>query len=153
MPNYTTTVTATTNAVAGTEDNFIELPAAASSEARLKRVSVSMQTPASDARLTVTPRRTSTAGAGSVAGVAVRRAPAMRGSSVAPVIKSGATAFAIGTVVDVLPSYNVNGRATYEWIPRNYMEEAVIPALQRIAIGVACNVASQVVTVTAEYED
>lgn len=153
MPNYTTTVTATSNGVAGTEDGFIELLAAAGSAFRVKRVAISMQTPASDARITATFRRTSTAGATGTASTPLRREPAMRASSVAGVVKNGATALTIGTLTDLIDVKNVNGRATYEWIPRNYMEEIVVVGGSRFSLGISSNVASQVITATVEFED
>lgn len=153
MPNYTATVTATTNGTANIEDGFVELLAAASSAFRVKRVSISMQTPASDARLTVTMRRTSAAGATGTAATFVRREPAMRATSVTGFVKNGTTAFTIGTLTDLIDVKNVNGRATYEWIPRNYMEEAVVVGGSRFSLGIACNVVSQIATVTVEFED
>jgi hypothetical protein len=122
MPNYTVTVNGTSNGVAGTEDGFIEILAAAGSALRVKRISISMQTAASDARITANIRRTSTAGATGTAYTPLRREPAMRASSASAVVKNGAAALTVGTLTDFIGAVNVNGRATYEWIPRNYME-------------------------------
>jgi hypothetical protein len=153
MPNYTATVTAASNTVVATEDQYIELLAAAGSAFRVKRVSISMQTPASDARITATFRRTSTAGATGVAYTPLRREPAMRASSVTGAVKNAAASFTVGTLTDLIDVKNVNGRGTYEWIPRNYMEEIIVVGGSRFSLALACNVASQVITTTVEYED
>lgn len=153
MPQYTTNVTATTNATPGTEDTFIEISAAAASALRIKRVHISVNTASSDARVQANFKRVSAAGATGTAGTAVRKDAQMRTSSSTVTVKNGATAFTVGTLVDTPYAVNLNGRATYEWIPRNYMEEIVVVGANRFALGIICSVASVLVTADVEWED
>ena len=153
MPQYTTTVTATTNVTAGTEDAFVEISFAAASAGRIKRVHISTNTAASDARIQALMKRVSAAGATGAAGTAVRRDAQMRVSSSTVVVKNAAVAFTVGTLVDTPYVANLNGRATYEWIPRNYMEELVVVGANRFVVGLICSVVSVIVTVTVEWED
>jgi hypothetical protein len=153
MPQYTTTVTAASNASAGTEDAYVEISFAAASAGRIKRVHVSADTAASDARIKANLKRTSAAGATGTAGTAVRRDAQMRVSSSTVTVKNAAAAFTVGTLVDTPYVANLNGRSTYEWIPRNYMEELVVVGANRFVVGVVCSVASVSITVTVEWED
>lgn len=156
MPQYTTLIQATTNATINIEDALLELLAAAASAIRIKRITASLNSASSDARLTVNVRRTSTAGAGGVAIAAaafVKRDSQMRATSVTGVAKTGATAFSVGTVTDTPHQDNFNGRGTFLWVPRNYMEEMIVIGGQRLVIGVQSSIASQVMNIAVEFED
>ena len=153
MPQYVTTVQATTNPAVNTEDTFIEISLPAGNAGIIKRVHLSMNTPNSDARLTANLRRVSAAGAGGIGGTANKKNSIFRNTGATASIKTGATAFSVGTAVDLPQQLNINGRASFDWIPRNYMEEIVVQGGQRFALGLLCSVASQVVTATVEWED
>jgi hypothetical protein len=153
VPQYVTTVTATTNPTANTEDTFIEISLPAGNAGIIKRCHLSMQTPNSDARITANLRRVSAAGAGGTAGTANKKNSIMRNTGATATVKNGATAMTVGTAVDLPQQININGRASYDWIPRNYMEEIVVQGGQRFALGLLCSAVSQVVTVTVEWED
>lgn len=153
MPQYTTTVTATSNAVAGTEDAFIEISFAAGSGGRIKRVHASVETAAQDTRSIISLKRTSAAGATGTAGTAVKKDGQVRASSATILVKNAAAAFTVGTIVDAPWVENVNGRSVMNWIPRNYQEEMIVQGANRFVVGVACSAGSIIHRVDVEWED
>mgnify|MGYP003339284494 CR=1 FL=1 len=68
-------------------------------------------------------------------------------------IKNGATAFTVGTLVDTPRRVNINGRAIYEWVPRNAQEEIVVVGGNRFALTITCSAASVIHGVTVEWEE
>lgn len=153
MPIYQAQVTATSNATAGTEDSFAEISFAAASAGRIRRVLVSVETASQDSRSIVLFKRTSAAGATGVAYTATKADAQMRANASAVTVKNGATAFTVGTLVDTPRRVNVNGRAIYEWVPRNAQEEIVVVGGNRFAVGIACSAASVTHGVTVEWEE
>jgi hypothetical protein len=153
MPQYTTTVTATSNAVANTNDTFVEISCAAGSSARIKRIHVSPETPSQDTRTIVSLIRTSTAGATGVAGAAVRRDGTQRATSATVNVKNAVAAFTVGTVIDTPWVEAFNGRSVMSVIPRNYMEEIIIQGGNRLVLAIQCSSASIIHRVDIEWED
>ena len=153
MPIYETTVTATSNSVAGTEDQFVEIVMAASSAGRIRRVSVSAQTPSQDCTTTVKLRRNSAAGATGTGGTATKQDAQMRNTSATANVKNGVNNFTVGTNVDIPHIENFNGRTTWQWIPRNMQEEIITVGGNRFAVGIQCSSASVVHTVSVVWED
>lgn len=153
MPIYQAQVTATSNTAAGTEDTFVEISAAASSACRIRRVLVSVETASQDTRSVILFKRVSAAGATGVAYTATRADAQMRTSSATTTVKNGATAMTVGTLVDTPRRVNLNGRAIYEWVPRNAAEEIVVVGANRFALTITCSAVSIVHGVTVEWED
>lgn len=155
MPMYSMTVSATSNTVAGTEDTFLDLVAAAGSRLLVKRVQVSIETAAQDTRSIVKLLRKSAQGATGTAGVAAKLDSGSRASSVTltTAVKNGTAAMAVGTIVDTLPVMNLNGRAIWEWIPRNAQEEVYIAGAAIFGVNIACSAVSIVHRVTCWWED
>ena len=117
MPMYSMSVSATSNTVVDTEDSFLNVIAAAGSRCLIKRVKISVQSPASDARSIIKLLRQSALGAGGAAGVVAKVDSGVRASSVtlAASVKNGITNMAVGTLVDTIDVINMNGRAIHEW--------------------------------------
>lgn len=153
MSVYTIKVNATTNGTIDTKDAFVDLDAPASQAFKLTRYKISVRTPASDARLIVQVLRKSAIGAGSVAGTEVRKDPLAPAPLVVATIKSGATNYAVGTIVDTLDEFSMNGRAIYEWVPRSDDEMITSASGDIIGINIECDTASILVDVTVEWEE
>ena len=153
MAQYESNVTATTNASANTEDEFIELTAAANTSLLLKRVRVSVQSTSDDNDYTVRIGVDSTAGTGGVAGTANTKRNGAPTSTAAVNVKNGTSAFTLGAVTKSIGTTNLNGRGIYEWIPRG-PEEFIESALAKyISVIVKCSVASKVISVSIEWEE
>ncbi len=151
MPSYTHTVSATTNGTINTDDLFHELnPANAS---LIKRVEVSVRTPASDARLIVRLARFSTAGTGGEAGTLVAKDEGMRASGAAVQQKMTTTNFTLGTLDANILTVAVNGRAIWTWVPRGDEEMIRIEAADFFSVVIQCDLVSIIVDVTVEIED
>ena len=119
MANYRTTVVATSNSVADTDDTFISLQAAANQTLLLKRLRISTKTPAKDDVIHVKIVRRSDLGSGSTSFTPV---PTRIGASAALAtgkVKNGTSAFAVGTITATLDEFYVNGRSLLD-IPLNY---------------------------------
>lgn len=153
MPIYQAQVTATSNAAAGTEDAFVEIAMLAASAGRIRRVLVSVETASQDTRSIVLFKRVSAAGATGVAYTATKADAQMRANVSTATVKNGATAFTVGTLVDTPRRVNINGRAIYEWVPRNAQEEIVVIGGNRFVVGIACSAVSVVHGVTVEWEE
>jgi hypothetical protein len=153
MPIYQAQVAAISNATANVEDTFIEVAFAAAAAGRIRRVLVSVETASQDCRSIVLFRRLSAAGAGGSAYTPTRADPQMRVPVSATNIKNAATAFSVGTAVDIPRRVNLNGRAIYEWVPRNSMEEIVAVGGNRFCVGIACSAVGIIHSVTCEWEE
>jgi len=153
MPIYQAQVTGTSNSVAGTEDTFVEVSFAASSAGRIRRVLVSVETASQDTRSIVLFKRVSAAGATGAAYTPTKADAQMRTPASTTNIKNGATAFTVGTLVDTPRRVNINGRAIYEWVPRNAQEEIVVVGGNRFALTITCSAASVIHGVTVEWEE
>lgn len=152
MPSYTHNVRATTDGTPGTEQAFTELNPA--NDILVKRVEISMETPASDARLIARLLRTSATGTGTpVAGTSVNKDPGMRATGLAILEKNAAVAFTPGAVTDIFKVVNVNGRAIYTWVPRGNEEYYRVEAASFFVVALACDIASLLATVETEWED
>ena len=107
--------------------------------------------------------RKSAVGAGGVAigtafGVAVGSALVKlsdldRAAASAITVKSGATAFATGTITDQFDRVNLNARAIWEWMARGDEEKIEVPAGGIFGINILVSVASIVITVTVWFEE
>lgn len=152
MPSYTHTVSATTRGVIDTEDLWNELNPG--NDVLIKRVSVSIETPASDARLIVRLLRTTATGTGTpVAGTEVSKDPGMRGTGVVVLEKNGTVNFIPGAVGDIFHVEAVNGRAIWTWVPRGPEEMIRVQAASFFAVGIECDLVSIIVRSTVEWED
>jgi len=126
MTVYTAQVNATANATANTEDSFIEL-SSTSSMCHIQKVRVrygdGTATTEVDHQFRIRLVRKSAAGTGGVAGPALStkvRTDIMCPASGATVnVKSGTTAFTVGTVVDQIDQIVMNTRGIYEFIARD----------------------------------
>lgn len=153
MPLYSSTVSATSNATANTDDTFVEIAAAAGSQLRINRVRVSIATAASDTTGQVRLVRKSAAGSGGVAGTIVKIDSNTRASSASSTVKSGTTAFSAGTITDTVEAQQVNGRAIWEFIPRDDTEEIVVAGSGIFGVIIQNSSASIVHRVTVWWED
>ncbi len=153
MPIYRSFVSATSNATANTEDAFIDVVAAAGSRLRIKRVVVTSATAAQDGVLTVRSLRKSASGAGGVAGTIQKVDSGSRATSASTTIKSGATAFAAGTITDELQSVTVNTRSLREWVAFAPEEEFYIAGAAIFGVNLLSTIASLVFTVNVIWDD
>lgn len=153
MSTYTIKVNATSNVAANTKDAFVDLDAPVGQAFKLTRVKLSVRTPASDARVIAQILRKSAVGAGGVAGTEVEKDPLGPPPLVVATIKSGATAVAVGTVVDTVDEFSMNGRAIYEWVPRTDAEKITSTSGEIIGINLEADVVSLLIDVTVEWEE
>ena len=155
MPLYSMTVSATSNVTPATEDTFADVVAAAGSRCLIKRVRVSVETAAQDTRSIVRLLRKSAQGATGVAGLAVKADSGSRASSVTltTAVKNGTTAMTAGTITDIIDGMNLNGRAIWEWIPRNAAEELYIAGAIIFGVNIACSAASVIHRVSVLWDD
>lgn len=145
---YTATVTATSNSVADTDDTFIDLTAAASTTAILKRVKITTKTAAKDDRVSIRILRKSASGAGSAAGTAVPNRALAPTATVGVKVKNGTSTFATGTITATIEEIELNGRATLDF-PCEY--ETATAGI--IGINVLRSDTSVITSVTVEWEE
>ncbi len=151
MGSYIHTVSATSNGTINTDDLFTELNPAAI--ALIKRVEISVRTPASDARIIARLGRFTTAGAGGVAGTEVQKDQGGRAPDAAVLEKNGATNFTLGTLGDDYLTAAINGRAIWTWVPRGDEEKIRVEAAEFFGVVLQCDLVSIIVDVTIEWED
>ena len=158
MPQYSSTVNATSNATAGTEDTFQEL---SGGNQRIKKVVVRLGNGASTAGVDndwkVRLVRKTVAGTGGVAGTNVRADQLDRTSGATNTIKTDGTVFNAGTIGDIIDTQVKNGRETYLFIARDqYDYIGLHPTLASggmFAIMISSAVASQPFQVTVFWEE
>jgi len=155
MPEYTTRVEATSNAVADTEDAWVELLTANPGMVRVKRFRMACVTPSIDDRISWRLLRTTTAGATGIAGTTVKKKPNARASSVTNTVKNTTAAFTVGTVGDIIDEGSFNARGVYEYVPRGDEEvpEITGDATNRVVLAIKTSTASRVLDVWIEWED
>jgi hypothetical protein len=117
MAHYVTNVEANTNSSAGTEDQFVELKAAASTSLLVKRVAISCNTVSSDALITIRFITSANAGSGGTSGTAVPKRKLAPASTATVNIKNASNNFTLGSSPTTVDRRNMNGRASLEWIP------------------------------------
>jgi len=171
---YSVGCMATSNSTINTQDLFLEIKAATNAIIKIKRVRVQLgsgkETTGQDGnfllqlyRYTTTTAGSSTAltypSSSSAAGGAsgnmwtARSALAQNAGSTAKV-KTGTTACVIGTgSVQVLDQVVIPGRAVFEWIARDDEDMYISPTAGCFAIAIACSVASQIFTMTVDYQE
>lgn len=153
MPKYSTNVSATSNSTPSTEDSFIELTAAASSQLKVQKFSMTMESAASDDIVSWRLVRKSAAGATGSAFTPVKKDGQTRASSATAKVKNGTSAFTTGTITDVCDQGSFNGRGGYEWIPRKADEEWICAGSGIIGLVISCSAASKVLRVNMDHED
>lgn len=153
MGVYTIFVNATANAVADTEDAFIDIAAPASVSIFLTKVKISVRTAASDARVNYRILRKSAIGAGSAAGTEVQARPLSPAPVSVATIKNAAVAYAAGTVTDILDDQSMNARSVVELVPREGREFWETDAAQIVGVNILSSVASLLVDVTVTWEE
>lgn len=145
---YIATVVATSNSSADTEDTFIDITAAASTTAIVKRVKVSTKTAAKDDRIRVKIARKSASGAGSAAGTAVPLRALAPTATAGVKVKNGTSSFAAGTITATLDEVELNGRATLDF-PCEY--ETATAGI--IGVNIIRSDTSVETSVTVEWEE
>ena len=153
MAQYYTTVNATSNSSANTEDTFIELLPPSSVSIIVKRVRVSLTGSPADNATRVRVRRVSAAGATGTSGTIVKKRPEAPASVATSTVKNGTSAFSVGTNVDLVLDAAVNQRGIFEWVSRDEDDYIVSNTNQRIAVTIASSAVSIVHTVEAEWEE
>lgn len=158
MPQYSCTVNATSNTSINTEDSFLELSV---NQPKIKKVRVRLgdgtATAGVDNDWRVRLARKTVAGSGGVAGTNVNWKILDRTSGATTTIKTGTTAFSVGTVQGTLDTVVKNGRETYEYIAvdkEDYIE--VHPTLGSggmFSVLIQSGVASQKFNVTVWWEE
>jgi len=151
MPEYTATVSATSNSSANTDDTFVEILAAAGSALKIKMVEVALGTAASDTVTTAKLLTNSAAGATGTAGTAAKVNSHMRASSATVVVKNGATAMSVGTTTTTHQIARLNGRATYRWVPPS--GPIIVTGAAYFAVALQNTGTSVVHAVTVLWED
>lgn len=155
MGTYVSQVSATSNSSANTEDEFVELTAAASTSAFVKRVRISCNTPNSDVTITARICIMSGQGGGYGSGTSVKK----RLGQAAPAcfttnrIKSGTTPFTLGGITSTVYQDNVNGRSIWEWIPRGNEEFIDSGIAGIVAVLIKVSAASVILNVQVEWEE
>lgn len=153
MAQYTCTVNATSNTSTSTEDTFIELFPPANVSILLKRVRISLTTPALDTQMSVRVTRASAAGATGTSFTPIERRPAGPASVTTVNVKNGTSAFTVGTVVDVLMNTAFNGRGLFEWVARDERDIIESGVNQRMGILFKSGTASTVITAECDWEE
>ncbi len=153
MAQYTVTVNATSNTSVSTEDTFIELFPPSAVSILLKRVRVSLTTPALDTQVSVRVTRASAAGSTGTAFTVMERRPSGPATVTTVNVKNGTAAFTVGTVVDVLLNTAFNGRGLFEWVARDERDIMESGLNQRMGILVKSGTASTVITAECDYEE
>lgn len=153
MAQYYTTVNATSNATANTEDTFIELLPPSAVALILKRIRVSFTGTPADNATRIRVKRVSAAGATGTGGTIVKKRPTSPAAVSTSTVKNGTTAFTVGTLVDTLLDASTNQRGIYEWVARDEDDYIVSNANQRVSVTISSSVLSIVHTVEAEWEE
>ncbi|HYK46559.1 MAG TPA: hypothetical protein VEV83_15390 [Parafilimonas sp.] len=124
------------NNVANTENVFIELVPPANVSIFLKKIRVAYGgTGAGDNPVDIFVRRESTLGSGGVSATAKSMNTSSASSVTSVNVKTGTTAFTLGTIVDtVLHTCFFVTRGTFEWIPRDKDDYIWSDAGQALAI-------------------
>jgi hypothetical protein len=158
MPQYSSTVNATSNSSANTEDTFQELSAA---NVKIKKIVVRLGdgtgTAGVDNDWRVRIVRKTAGGATGTSGTSVRNDQVDRTSAATNTIKNGTSAFTTATLGDIVDAQVKNGRETYLFIARDqYDYIGVHPTLGSggmFAILIKSAVASQTFQVTTFWEE
>jgi hypothetical protein len=153
VAQYIVEVQATSNSSANTEDTFVEVDGATGKGFFLKRIRVSCNTPNSDVDITPRVVSLSTTGAGGTTFTAVPKRPIAPAAVSTAKVKSGTTAYPVGTVTNTYDQVNVNGRAIWEWIPRGNEEYIDSGTTGLLAVVAKVSSASIVLNVTVEFEE
>lgn len=153
MAQYYTTVNATSNATANTEDTFIELLPPSAVVLLLKRVRVSFTPVAADNTVRIRVKRVSAAGATGTGGTIAKKRPSAPAAVSTSTVKNGTTAFTVGTLVDTVLDSGVNTRGIFEWVSRDEDDYIVSNTNQRVSVTISCSAVSQVMTVEADWEE
>lgn len=153
MGQFYTTVNATSNATANTEDTFIELFPPANVAAIVKRIRVSFTPTPADNTARIRMKRVSAAGATGTSGTIVKKRPSSAATVSTSTVKNGTTAFTVGTLVDLVLDTAVNTRGIYEWVPRDDSDYIVSGVNQRISLTLSVSAVSQVATAEMEWEE
>lgn len=136
-----------------TEDEWIELTAAASTQFYLKRVRISCNTPNSDANFTPRICLMSSAGASGASYTPIKKKLLSPAATTTCKVKNAATAFTLGSITSTYHQDNVNCRAIWEWIPRGDEELISSGSAGIIAILGKCSAVSTIFSVVAEFEE
>lgn len=161
MPQFTTNVSATSNATANTADVFVELKAPAAITIKVKRVRIGYSdgtaTIGVDNYFMAKLYRWDT----TTAGTSTAFTPVLRNAnlpiSVLPAsgsckVKNGTTALALGTTnVTIVDQISINGRALYEWLARDDDDMIVVKPASCFAVVLQSAVVSQKFTVTVDH--
>lgn len=154
MAEYIARVQATSNSSANTEDEFVELRAAASTGFLLKRVRISCATAGSDVDITarIASLASGTAGSGT-AFTPLKKRPTAPAATTACTVKTTTTALALGGTPATLEQVDVNGRSVWEWVPRGDEEYIDSGSAGIITIAIKVSAVSIVLDVTVEFEE
>lgn len=154
MAQYTCTVNATANGSVNTEDTWIEMFPPSGVSIILKRIRVSFpHTTVSDVPCRIRVTRSSAAGATGTTFIPIKRRPEAPAAVSAANVKNGATAFSVGTVVDIVFDTAVNTRGIFEWVSRDEDDYIMSGVNQRLNVLVRVNLASMVLNVECDFEE
>lgn len=153
MAQYYTTVNATSNATANTEDTFIELLPPSGVALILKRIRISLSGTPADNATRIRVKRVSAAGATGTGGTIAKKRPTAPAAVSTSTVKNGTTAFTVGTLVDTVLDASTNQRGIYEWVARDEDDYIVSNANQRVSVTIASSAVSIVHGVEAEWEE
>ena len=158
MPQYSTTVNATTNSTINTEDTWVEI---SGGNQRIKKIVARLgsgtETAGVDNNWRVRVVRKTAGGATGTAGTAVRNDQIDRTSAATVTWKNGTNAFSTATLGDIVDTQVKNGRETYLFIARDqYDYIGLHPTLASggmFAVLIQSAVASQTLQLTVFWEE
>jgi hypothetical protein len=151
MVEYSVGVNATSNTTINTEDTFVELSAVI---IKVKRVEVRLGdgtgTVGLDNDFRVRLVRKTAGGATGTSGTAVRIKQEDRTSGATVTVKNGVTAFTTATLGDIIYTQTVNGRALFQWMPRD--EDEIIQTHSTLGSGGMFAVLIQSAVVSQKFQ-
>lgn len=156
MATYLVSVVATSNSTSNTEDTFIQLTAAASTQCSIRRVRVFYRgdtTAVGDNNVECRVVIQSAAGTGGVAGTAVKTNPLMPAATSTVDVKSGTTAYSVGTVTNTFTNFAFNERGFYEWVALDDKERYASGSAGILSVLLKSSAASRQYAVECEFEE
>ncbi len=125
MSTYIVPVVATTNATAGTDDEFIQLTAATGVQFGVRRFRIFYRggtTAVGDNNVNAKLVILSAAGSGGVSATPVKLSTYSNAATTTASVKSGTTAFTVGTISTTFTEPAFNERGFYEWVAADESE-------------------------------
>ena len=143
MPSYSCIGSGTSNSVASTEDNFLEITAAASSGVGVYRVLVCPDTASLDNLFEPRLIRTTAAGSTGTAGTVNKMDPNARATASTLTVKNTTTDFTVGGSPVYLLDASINCRSPFEWVANTDDDMMRANGSTYFVVGIKVEVASK----------